>query len=765
MNGFEDEAREVDLLEYWKVIVKRKWIIATFTGALVFFVAVFSFLATPIYKATTTLMVEEDSGRVLSIEDTFGYQNQVYRDLRTFNTQLRLIQSKSLSERVARKMNLIARPEFGAGKVNRKTLLAAARDILMLKWLGSGKKEVNGENRTRRDPNEGIARSVLSGIDVSPIRETKLVELSYSSTNPRLAAELINVLAEEFIDFTIEKRYQRTQQASDFLMEQIANLRDELRLQEEALQKYSADKGIIMLSDNESAVLSVYEQLATAHTSAIAERVNKEADFRELQNLDVDSLPQDVDNPLIQNLKDRYFQRRGEYQQKLKTYRQDYPEMIALGAEIDQMRSDLDSEIRKARETAEKSYRTAQEKENNLKRELDRQKNEMARMDQSAIQYKSLEINLNSDRNLLNTLEERQSTTQVSARLGGLKTSNITVIDPAEVPRSPVSPKKKMNIILAFLIGAFGGIGLCFVLEYLDNTVKGPEDAEKLTGLPSLGVIPYLPPEGIKKKKRYGYSSYRYKYSGGPTAGEDGQEEKEQNITEIDLINYHHPTFFISEDYRTIRTSILFSHADGPPKIISFTSALPGEGKTTSAANMAVAFSQLEQNILIIDADLRKPRLHKLFEVRNVVGLSAYLTGKIPFEEAVVDTRINNIWLMPSGPLPPNPTELLNSRKMKELMTGVRRDFDLVIIDTPPVMAVVDPVIVASISDGTVFVVQAGKTTEKPFVKAAEEMKKAKCKIIGVLFNEAKMNREGYYSDSYQYHYKYHYYGKEEETE
>ena len=768
-NNFEDESREVDLLEYWKVILKRRWVIVTFTGALVFFVGIFSFLATPIYKATTSIMIEEEGSGVMSIDETFGYQPQAYRDLRNFNTQLKLLQSKSLAMRVARKMNLLSRPEFGAGQKKRKSLLTAAKDILTLKWISSGKKdEERGSSSFRKDPYSDIAKSIMGSIDVSPVRETKLVELSYSSPHPALAAEIINRLAAEFKLFSVEKRSMTTEEASNFLNAQIANTQTEIESKEQELQRYSISKGLVFTEGNSNPVVKAFEDVSNAYTSAQLDRITWETNYNQLKDLEVATIPQFINNETLRQLRTDYIQARSELNKMLQSFREDYPGVKEQQGKVDSLEADLRDELNRAKEAARMNYEQALMKERSLAGTL-AQKNRQVRDTQSnAVRYQTIQIEVECLRRLLNDLETKQSTTQVSARLSGTRTSNISIIDPAEVPESPVSPRKKMNVILALLIGLFGGVGLCFVLEYLDNTVKGPEDAEKMTGLPSLGVIPFLSPDGMKKK-RYGYSQYTSAYRNmNPDSGGDQSDSKGREIpqiTEIDLINLHHPTFFISEDYRTIRTSIMLSHADSPPKTITFTSALPAEGKTTSAANMAVSFAQSEQNVLVIDADLRKPRMHKIFNIRNVVGLSSFLTGKVPFEEAVIKSTADNVWVIPSGPIPPNPTELLNSKKMKEMMKEVKRDFDMVILDTPPVVAVVDPVIVASMSEGTVLVVQSGKTTEKPFIRAAEELNRVNAKILGILFNKAKVARDGSYAQGYQYHYKYHYYGRQDGAE
>ncbi len=759
----EEREKEVDLLEYWRVIVKRKRIIVVFVGVLILFVAIKIFTATPIYEAKITLLIEEESSRILSIEDAFGYQRRAV-DLRFYNTQLKLLKSKSLAERVTRRMNLLSRPEFGAGKKPKKSFFASLKGLILPKR----KSEEEGlKSQIPLNPYSEVAGGIQGNIEVSPIRNTKLVEVSYKSPYSFLCADIVNTLAEEFISFSVEKRYETTQQASYFLSEQIANVREDLAAKERELQRYGKEKELFFLSPTESAAISKFADLTEALTKSEIKRIEAEAIYRELKELDADSLPQFADNPLLQQLKTEYSHIKNEYEEKSKIFRPGYPEMIQLKAKLDSMREGLRSEIKKAVDGAEREYRSAKKKEVSLKRLLEDHRAEVVRMDSNAILYNSIKIEVENKRRQLNSLVERQNETQVSARLRGLKISNISIIDKAEVPRNPVSPKKKRSLILALIVGIFGGVGLCFIMEYLDNTVKGPEDVEKLTGLPSLGIIPYIPPEGMKKKKRYGYySKYKKKFS---YSSEDENPKSEENlpdIKEIELINHIHPKFFISEDYRTVRTSILLSHAESPPKTIAFSSALPGEGKTATLANMAVAFSQLEEKVLLVDSDLRKPRLHRIFKVKNVRGLSGFLTGKVPLKDVIQKTSIENIWIIPSGPIPPNPSELLNSNRMKELLGQVKKKFDVVLLDSPPLLVVVDPVIISSFVDSTVLIIEAGETTRKPFLRAVEELRRANGKIIGVVFNEVKAKGEGYYSP-YYHHYRssYHYYGEEETEE
>jgi len=312
------------------------------------------------------------------------------------------------------------------------------------------------------------------------------------------------------------------------------------------------------------------------------------------------------------------------------------------------------------------------------------------------------------------------------------------------VPEDPISPKKKLNLILALLMGVFGGVGLCFVFEYFDNSIKSPEDLEEKAGIPSLGIIPYFHPDA-KKRKKYGYyAPYRYH--------EDGQEENVEDMPdtlEVELINHKYPKLSISEDYRTIRTSILLGQAGMSPQSIMVSSALPKEGKSTTVANLAVSFAQLEKIVLVVDADLRKPRIHKIFDMPNDRGLSSYLTGFDSLENVVRDSSVKNICVLPAGPIPPNPSEILNSRKMSDLIEKLKSGFDVILFDTPPILTVIDGVILSSKSDAVLFVVKAGETNSKHFLDAVESIRRVKGSVKGAVFNQMDLNKDGYNYKAY----------------
>jgi succinoglycan biosynthesis transport protein ExoP len=752
-----EKKTEVDLLEYWRIIQKRKWVIFIFTGALFFFTAIFTFIATPMYKSTVTLMLEEETSRMLSIEDTFGYQTPVSRDLRGFNTQLKLLKSKSLAERVVQKADLLTREDYKESISRRRGFFRTIRNILTLGWLRSGRKESDQGTISEFSPNpySRMAEGLRNKIEVKPIRDTKLVELSYVSPSPKLSAEIVNTVAREFKNFSVDMRLQTTKQASDFMSGQIDSLSLELSEKNAELQRYSKEKDIFLLNPTESTAVNELSALNQAYTDARLETIEKQTIFRELQDLDADTIPRFVDNPAIQQLKADYLREKANFEDISKEYGPSHPQYIQAKSRVDGLRNDLLQAV----DQAEQDYNTALNRENRIRIELERQKENVVRTDSNAIQYRLLKDEVEQKTKLLNSLREKQQAAMVSAKLGGLDTSNISIIDQAEIPTRPISPKKQLNLFLALIFGLLGGVGLCFVMEYVDNTVKGPEDVEKLAGLPSMGVIPEVPVmENGKHKSRF-LSDYKY----GPGEGKEKKEEDELFVDRVELINHHYPKLSIAEDYRTVRTSILLSYADRPPKSILVTSALPKEGKSVTVSNLAVAFAQLGERVLVVDSDLRRPRLHQIFEVQRTDGLSNYLTGNLALKDAIQKTSVENIHLIPSGPIPPNPSELLNSKKMKYLVDETKEGFDIVFFDTPPVLAVIDSLIVSSLIDATMFVIRAGKTQRRPFLNAIEELQKANAKVMGVLFNELKVKKGDVLFMNYYRYYRYDYYGDGDE--
>ncbi len=735
--------QEFDLMQLWRVLVKRRNILYCFSGTVIFFVMLFSFMVQPIYKPHATLLITEETSKMLNIEEELGFAGyrSSARDMLYINTQLMLLRSDSLAERVARKLNLLERTEFKPTD----RIIGRIKYLVTFKWLKPDKSDIENE---LNDPYKDVITALHKRMAVSQVKDTKVLTISFKLTNPTLATQIVNAFAEEFIDFSIEKKSAATQQASDFLNEQIVSLREDLATKEEELQKYGKEKELYFLSDEENSAVTQLADLNNSYTQFQIERVQAESIFRVLRNATVDSLPRTLENRVLQTLQENYGQVRNEYAEKSKIYGIDHPEIKRLQSRIEEMRTQMQDELIRARDTAELEFQSTRQKENELKALLDKQREDVAKLNSDAIFYNSLNIEVQNKRRLLDSLGEKQNETLVSARLSGLKTSNISIIDKARIPNNPDSPKKLFNLLLAVLLGLGGGVGLCFVVEYLDDTIKGPEDLLQLSDVPSLGVIPCLQ-EGLKSKH------YRPYYSDEGMNSEKNKKAKRgkssPDITEIELVNHLHPQFFVSEDYRTIRTSILLSHPEKPPKTIAVSSVQAMDGKTSTVANMAVAFSQLNSKVLIIDADLRRPRLQEIFPVQKSKGLTTFLTGTAPIADAVQKTEVHNIWILPSGPASPSPAELLNSPRMKNLLNGLRDGFDFIFLDTPPVSLLADSLIVSSIVDATILVVQPEKTVKKQFVKVVERFQHNNATILGVIFNKAKIRSKHDYKNYYPY--------------
>ncbi|HUT08551.1 MAG TPA: GumC family protein, partial [Candidatus Latescibacteria bacterium] len=386
MKGFasKTDKKEIDILEYVRIVLKRKWVLATFAAVLVALAAVLSFTTTPLYRATATLLIDEPGASLLNIQDVLNagaYYRTDYMGT-YFNTQLRLLTSRSLAERVAKKINLGARAELRGGK----DAATAATNY---------------------------AYSILGGLSIAPIEETRLVYVSYISPHAALAADVVNALVEEFVSFSVETRYEATKQTSEFLSEQVALLREDLKRKEDDLQQYGQEKNLLYLSGDESSVVNKFSEVNTALTTAQIERYAKESVYRELKSLSVDALPESVSNPTIQALKTTYSQVKSDYAEKGQIYRPDYPEMVQLKARLDATKNTLQGEIRKAVDSAEAEYRAALKKEISLQGLLDEQRGDVTRMNKNAIFYHTLRTEVENMRTLLSTLVAKQNEIQV----------------------------------------------------------------------------------------------------------------------------------------------------------------------------------------------------------------------------------------------------------------------------------------------------------------------------------------------------------------
>lgn len=723
--------KEFHIERYWNMIKPRLHILVLCVLVAVVLGLVKSFSVTHQYRAHGILMIAPEREGTITFNDRFAF---VRPNIEYFNTQVRILKSRSLAKRVIEALDTSSYHSLPEKSPN------SAAPVQV-------KNSRNGPAAGRR------VDRFLAILKVAPLVETRLVEVGYTSMDPERAAAAVNTLFDKYIEFNRELRSQSTRQTSEFINRQMEALERELAQKEEEVQNYSKRKDLFYLTNEESAEVGKFSDLNSAYTEAQIERINKESLYRELEDKDFEDFPAVRSNQLINNLKNTYSNLEAGYNRKSRVFKDSYPEMEKLRSQIESLQQRIREETRGIAEQtlkeAKTDYESTLKKEKSLKKLLDKQKKAMVESNSDAIHYKSLSIEVENMRNLLNYLDRKHKETLLSSdSLEGTYLSNIKVIDPADVPRRPISPKRKMLLMMAVMLGFAAGLALIFFLDFLDRTVKSPEDIKTLLDVPTLGVIP----SSRARPDYYAYLKYLpYK--------KDKHKENGFMVKEIEMINYREPESPLAESYRNIRTSILLSTAGQAPRVITVSSARPDEGKTATVINLAIAFHQLGKKVLLIDGDLRKPRIHKIFRLKNTVGLSSYLVGRAKWPNIVKETDIPNLFVIPSGPIPPNPVELLDSEMMASMLKEMAAPkYDFIFIDSPPFVDIVDPILLGKLSDGVIMVTWSGKTNRHVLEKAKEKIDQFGIRLLGVVLN--RVSSKG---DTYGYRYVYRYTDKEHE--
>lgn len=741
---------DIDLRQYLDVLLRRRRIIIACVAMALVSGLFTSLSTTPVYEASTTIQIERESRNFLDFEAMW----QVYvTENSYYQTQYRLIQSRALAQRVVDREGLLDDPSITAppasapGPVARgwrfvrslpSLVLSEVRGLFGTEARSASEEEIlaieNEDPRYTRAINK-----VLSGLSVEPIQNTQLVRVVWRGPDPAEAARMANAVSNAYIDMHLEAKYQATNQANEFLTTEIVKLRDEIADLQAELQEYGSERDILSMNERQDTVTQGLTELNAEYTQAQTQRVQKETLYEQLQESEPDSLPQVFTNEIVVQLTSQLAnlqQRRVEVGQQ---FTDQHPQMKRLQAQIDDLQQRVESEQNRIYEglvtNARQEYQIARDREQRLKSLLDQQKLDTQQLNRDLITYRNLQIAIDNKTELLDTLLQRQSEAGVSARLQGVGTSSIRIVDPAPVPRSPTSPNTSQNLMYAALIGLVLGVGLAFFTEHLDNSLKSSEEVEEKLGLPALAWVPAMASGNGVVLRVYGGGSNKPLVSDGSVTPE--------------LISAKQPSSQVAESYRTLRTAILLSRAGRPPRTLVVTSARPGEGKTTSALNLAVSMAQAGKKVLLVDADMRRPRLHRLLELDDRRGLSHYLTGTQGFEDVVQKTGVHGLEAIVCGPRPPNPAELLSSQRDTELLRRAAEEYDMVILDTPPVMAVSDPLVLAAAADGVLLVVRGGETPYQQVKQANKKLAEVGGKVVGVLLNNVQPDGLGRY-DGYE---------------
>ncbi|MFA5908981.1 MAG: polysaccharide biosynthesis tyrosine autokinase [Vicinamibacterales bacterium] len=710
---------EVHLVDYLRVLHKRRW--SAITAFLLVFgsVTIYTFTTTPIYSARTQILIENETPNVVKFEEVYE-QNKA---LDYYQTQYRLLQSRALARRTLEAEKLWEHPLLaGTGE-------SPGISLNPIAWAGAGVKFVQGffvaepeaeapevaENATQ----SRTIDTFLTGVTVTPVRNSRLVDVSFRSSDPALSSRVANALARQYIEQNLEFKFLATKEATDFLNARTAEQRKSLEKSEQALQQYREKTGAMALEDRQNIVLQRLSDLNAAVTRARTDRIEKESVYNQIRAIQndrtaVDTFPAILNNAFIQQLKGQLNE-----QQRLKAQLGDkmlarHPDMVKVDSAIGTTETRINAEVQKVVQALRNDYLAAQANERSMQASLDQQRAEAQDLNRASIQYGVLQRDATSNQTMFSGLLERSRETGIS---GELKTSNIRVVDQAEIPRRPSSPNTRNNLLLALFGGSFLGIGLAFFFEYLDSRIKQPDEIKTQLGLPFLGMVPL----------------FAAKDAVGPP-----------------LIGNGMPHEF-SEAFRGIRTNVLFSSADAGSKSIVVTSTGPGEGKSVVSANIAMSLALAGQRVLLIDADMRRPKAHEFFGVGLEPGLSNVMVGDAKASETVKKTLTPNLWLMAAGKHPPNPAELLGSRRFKDFMASLAEHFDWVIIDSPPVMAVTDASVIAHGATGVVFVVGAEMTSKGAAKAALEQLDSARAKYVGGILNRVDVRRNPYY---YARHYR-----------
>ena len=714
--------QEVHLSHYWNVIRKR-WKIA---AAILIVVMIGTFLASwfskPLYRSAIRIQIERESSAP-TIEDLFGIAAS---DQEFLQTQYVLLKSRGLALRVVDDHKLYNDAELYPPGVAGKT----PAELQQIK--------------------EGIAGALLGGIEVTPVRGTALVDVSYVGTSPRLAQKIADAWGESYVRMNIAKKLESVQQASEFLTSQIATVKADLDMSRKELTDYSRSHGIVAVDENaegESVVMATMTQINTELQEAQNVLYERQARYNSLQRTQGEAVASG--DPLVLRLTDDLSRQQREYSQQLATYREGHPQMKALSEQIQKTRSERAAAItaayQKALESARGEVTAANARVASLREAYNRQRGEVQRLNVDAAKYIDLRMAVDAKQTMLAALQKQLNETQVAARLSGNATSNIHITDTAQLPGGRHNVTMKKNLQRAFPLGLVLGLGAIFFLEYMDRSVKTPEELERVTRFAPLGVIP----AAGTISRQYGYSN-----GYGRTTPRLRAVDSEDGDPGVELIPHTDARSPISEAYRALRTSLLLASASSP-KVIVITSSFAREGKTTTSVNLATVLAQMGKPVLLLDADLRRPRLQKVFQGKMNLGLVNYLAANIPLDDIIQPTDVPQLSVVLSGPIPPNPSELLASDRMKHLIEEVRGKFAYVIFDSPPVLAVTDAIVLAAGADGVVLCVHGGKTPRELVQRSAERLRQSNIPVLGAILNNLDLQQYGYtYRKSYYDYYE-----------
>lgn len=750
------------LHDYWRSARKHLWLIIGILVLVTTLAAIYTARQPDIFEARAEVQVDTESMNPAlgAFKSNNIIVNSSYTDPIYFNTQIQILTSAGLLSRVVKTLDLENNQAFlrPQSVQNRSTWESLKR------MMGFGKSQDADKNQaienaplagnfapaTSRDDLVEVNRlapfvnMLQGGLSVKQIPDTRLIEIRYRHPDPQVASKIVNAVADAFVLSNLERRTETSSTAGDFLQRRIAELQVEIRKGEEQLNNYAKNHQIISLNEGQNTVVERLAGLNRELMDAEKERNDAEAKYRASRDKDrAEAQADEATSKQTGETQDKLAELRQKRAQLLVSYTEKYPEV----KEIDEQIAVLEKQLKDTRSKAtnvvvtnlETRFLEAKSKEDALRASFEKQRGETLTQNEAAVNYRIIQQEVQTNKALLDALLQREKENDVV--LAGTP-NNIHIVDYSPVPKGAVGPRRMQSLALAMLISLVFGIALARYLDYLDDSVNSAEDVEKILHLPALAVIPTI---GSLSRRRLLSSNMALQKKNGNGA---------TSPLLLDL-NSRSP---LAEAYKQLRTSVLLSSAGGAPKTLLVTSSQPAEGKTTTAINTAMSLAQTGAAVLVVDADMRRPRLHNILDTDNSRGLSTILASRMNEVEMlslIEQNAKSGLYVLPSGPIPPNPAELTGSEQMRRLLAVLETNFDHIVIDSPPIASFTDGVLIAAMVDGVLLVVHGGRSSRSVVRRARQVLQEVGAKIFGVVLNNVTLSTKDYYYKYYYNHYNY----------
>ncbi len=712
----------LSLMDVWRVLMKRIFIILAVTLICLAGATIYTFRTKPVYESVSRIEIKPNTSPNVGLQSLIAEEAGGGESASALQTEILVLQSNSVILQTAQSLDLLKLIRSGEQKANKP-----------------GEPPPSGEMTTGE--RLALIGMIRGGLQVQIVPATQMVDIRYRNNDPKLATDVVNRLVETYKDEDLRSKFDRTMYVSTWLQKQLEGLKQEAGDAQRQLADYQRQHNIVGTDETSNLTMQNLAQISGDLETAEADRIMKEARMREFESQDPDLVALMGDNPELGNLRNQLTTLQTERAQLASKFGEHHPRMQELNAQIDKIESSINNEVTLARRQVRDEYTGSLRLEEMLQKRLDAQKEDAYRLNEDEAQYAILRHEAELTRDLYDALQMRLKEASVTA---GLSATNITVVDRAQIPLAPVAPRKTLAMMMGLIGGLLCGTVLAFMVESIDDTLQTSEEVESVSMLASLATIPHILGEGGKRKRRR----------------KGAEAPVPEGVHAQQLIALHSSKSHAAEAYRGLRSSLLLSSIDRPPRVIVVTSAFPGEGKTTTAVNLAVAFAQRGERVLLVDADLRRGSLDRVFKLTEKnFGLSTVLTKPATLSElASPVAELPMLKVLPTGPRPPNPAEMLSSVRMEEQLHQWAQEFDRVVLDTAPVLAVSDTQAMAALADTVILVARAGMTRKRALLRARDLLWRINAPIAGVVVNDVDMRLENFYTYRYgMYGYNYGY--------